>query len=201
MRGSAKARRPSFFKGFYERGMRLNLYKNQRGSASVLAIFMIICMFAVGAFSIDIARLFCVKVAVKHRLNLACRSAATQLDEEELKNAGLVIDGARAAQAFCHILKVNLVLNDALIPQPGSILDAGPVLIEYFKVVNPGDVPFKYTRGGYTETVSRTAVVAIISFPVESGMFTQLIGGPRETTMYCHVTVAPELINKPAGQI
>ncbi|MCL6479784.1 MAG: hypothetical protein K6T65_15520, partial [Peptococcaceae bacterium] len=64
--------------------------KDQRGSASVLALFMIVCFFAAGALVADVARHFCIKVAVKHKLNLACRSAAAQVDEEELRNASLV---------------------------------------------------------------------------------------------------------------
>lgn len=179
----------------------MTVLKDQRGSASVLALFMIICFFAVGALVTDVAKHYCIKVAVKHKLNLACRSAAAQLDEEELKNASLVIDEARAAQSFYDVLKANLVLDDGLVPQAGSILSSGPLQVAYFKVVNPGEAPFTYTYGGYMETVDRTAVVAIIGFPVKSGLFARLAGAPNETTMYCHVTVAPELISRPVDQI
>jgi len=176
-------------------------FKDQRGSVSVLALFMIICFFAIGALVTDVAKHYCLKVAVKHKLNLACRSAAAQLNEDELKNSNLVIDEARATQAFNEVLKVNLVLDDALVPQSGSILNSGAVQLVFFKVVNSGEVPFTYTCGGYTETLDRTAVVSIISFPVKSGMFTQLAGGPNETIMYCHVTAGPELISRPVDQI
>ncbi len=177
------------------------VYKDQRGSVSVLALFMIICFFAVGALVTDVAMHYCLKVAVKHKLNLACRSAAGQLNWDELKDSNLVIDEARAAQAFYEVLKVNLVLDDTLVPQSGSILSSGAVQVICFKVVNPGDVPFTYTYGGYTETLDRTAVVAIISFPVKSRVFTRMAGGPEETTMYCHVTAGPELIGRPIDRI
>lgn len=177
------------------------ILRDQRGSASVLALFMIICFFAVGALVTDVAKHYCIKVAVKHKLNLACRSASAQLDEEELKNTNLVIDDARATQAFYDVLKVNLVLDDDLKPQAESILKSGSVQVVYFKVVNPGEVPFTYTFGGYNETVNRTAVIAIISFPVKSGAFARMAGAPSETTMYCHVTASPELISRPVDQI
>ncbi|MCL6612752.1 MAG: hypothetical protein K6T66_14545 [Peptococcaceae bacterium] len=177
------------------------ILEDRRGSASVLALFMIVCFFAAGALVTDAARHFCIKVAVKHKLNLACRSAAAQLDGEELKNASLVIDEARAAQAFYDVLKTNLLLDDGLMPLPGSILNSGPVRVVYFKVVNPGEAPFTYSYGGYVETVDRAAVTAVISFPVKSGAFARLAGGPEETVMYCHVTAAPELISRPVDKI
>ncbi len=177
------------------------ILKDQRGSASLLALFMIICFFAVGALVTDVAKHYCIKIAVKHKLNLACRSASAQLDLDELKNTNLVIDEARAAQTFYDVLKVNLALNDGLVPQQGSILNSGPVRVDYFKVVSPAEVPFTYTFGGYGETVDRVAVVAVISFPVKSGAFARMAGAPDQTTMYCHVTVAPELISRPVDRI
>lgn len=177
------------------------ILKDERGSASILALFMIISIFAVGALVSDVAKHFCIKVAVKQKLNIACRSATAQINEEELKNAILAIDEVRAAQAFYDVLKANLILDNALVPQAGSILKSGAIQVAYFKVVNPVEVPFTYSFGGYTETVSRSAVVAIISFPVKSGTFTRMAWGPEETTMYCHVTVTPELISRPVDQI
>ena len=177
------------------------LLKNQQGFVSLMALFMIICFFAVGALTTDVAKHFAIKVAVKYKLNLAIRSASAQIDEEELKNANLVINEARAAQAFYDVLKVNLDLNDSLVPNAGSILNSGPVKVEYFKVVSAGEVPFTYSYGGMTETVNKPAVVAIISFPVKTGTFSRMAGQPDETTMYCHVTSAPELISRPVNQI
>lgn len=160
----------------------------------MLALLMFIVIFAVSTMSIDIAKLFCVKVAVKYKLNLACRSAAAQVDENELAGLRLVIDEPRAIQAFLNVLKKNLVLDDMLIPQVGSILNAGPVKIEYFKAVKSEELPFSYTYGSFSETLNKVCVVAIISFPVKSGLFTQLIGGHEESVMYCHITAAPELV-------
>ena len=177
------------------------IIKDQRGSASVLALFMVICIFSVGALVADTAKHFCVKIAVKQKLNISLRSAAAQLDGDELKNANLVIDEAGAVQAFIEVLKINLVLDGSLTPRAGSILNAGPARIEYFKVVKPGEIPFTYTFGGYTETVDRVAVVGIISFPVKNGIFSRLAGSPETGTMYCHATAAPELISRPADEI
>ena len=174
---------------------------NQRGAVSVLSLLMIINFFAFGALVTDAAKHYCLKVAVKHKLNLACRSAAAQLNGDELKNSNLVIYEPRAVQAFYEVLKANLVLDDTLVPQTGSILNSGAVQVVYFKVINPGETPFTYTYGGHTETLDRTAVVAVISFPVKSGMFTRMAGGPDETTMYCHVTAGPDLISRPVEQI
>lgn len=175
--------------------------KNERGSVSILALFMLIVLFAVGAFTADVARHFCIKVAVKYKLNLAGRSAAAQVDESKLADTALEIDEARAAQAFLDVLKVNLILDDSLAPQSGSILNSGPVNIEYFKVVKAEELPFSYTFNGHSETVEQVGVVTIISFPVKSGMFAQLSGAPDETTMYCKVTTAPELISRPVSEL
>ena len=174
---------------------------DQRGSAYILALFMVICFFAVAALVTDVGEHFCIKIAVKNKLDLAVRSAASQIDEEELKNANLVIDEARAAQTFYDTLKINLLLDDSLNPLAGSMLNSGPVQVDYLKVIEPEEIPFTYTFNGYSETVSQVSVVAIISFPVESGTFSKLAGLPEETTMYCHVTAGPELISRPVDQI
>lgn len=179
----------------------MNITGDRRGSASIMALFMIICIFSVSALITDVARHFCIKIAVKQKLNLALRSASMQLNEEELKNASLVIDETRASQVFLNVLKINLALNDSLDPQPGSILDSGPVQVVYFKVVSSGEAPFTYTYGSYTETVSRVAVAGIISFPVKSGMFSRMAGLPDETIMYCHAVATPELMSRPVNQI
>lgn len=176
-------------------------FKDQRGSAYILTLLMVICFFAVTALVTDVGKHFCLKVAMKNKLDLAVRSAAAQIDEEELKNAGLVIDEAGAAQTFYGTLKMNLLLDDSLSPLAGSMLNSGPVRIDYFKVIKPEEIPFTYTFNGYSETVSQVSVVAIISFPVKSGAFSRLAGLPEETTMYCHVTAGPELISRPVDQI
>jgi len=177
------------------------IIKDQGGSASVLALFMVICIFSVGALVADTAKHFCVKISAKQKLNISLRSAAARLDENELKNANLVIDEAGATQAFYDVLKMNLVLDDSLTPQAGSILNAGAVQVNYLKVVKPDEIPFTYTFGGYTETVDRVAVVGIISFPVKNGMFSRLAGSPETGAMYCQATVAPELISRPVDEI
>lgn len=174
--------------------------KDQRGSVSILALFMLICFFAMGALVADAARHYCIKIIAGQKLNLAVRSAAAQLDEKELAGANIVIDENLAARAFYDVLKANLALNDALEPQTGSILNS-PVDVEFFKVVKAEEVPYTYTYAGFTETLDRVAVVGIISFPVKSGWLTQLAGGPEETTMYGHTVAAPELIGRPAAEI
>lgn len=179
----------------------ISLHKDQRGSAYILTLFMVICFFSVIALVTDVGQHFCIKVAVKNKLDLAARSAAAQLNSEELKNASLVIDEVRAAQTFYDTLKINLLLDDSLSPLTGSMLNSGPVLVDYFKVVKEEEIPFSYTFSGYSETVSQVSVVAIISFPVKSGAFSKLAGLPDITTMYCHVTAGPELISRPVDQI
>ena len=175
--------------------------KDQRGSATVLTLFMVICIFSVAALVADTANHFCIKIAAKQKLNISLRSAAARLDQNELKNANLVIDETGATQAFYEVLKVNLVLDDSLTPQSGSILNSGAVQVNYFKVVRSDEIPFTYTFGAYTETVDRVAVVGIISFPVKNGMFSRLAGSPETGTMYCHATVAPEFIARPVDEI
>ncbi len=169
--------------------------KDQRGSVSILALFMIVCVFAIGALAADAARHFCIKVAVKNKLNIAARSAAAQVNPEQLKEARLVIDGDAAFRVFSDTLKVNLLLDNSLSPLPGSMLD-GPAQVVYFKVVNPEETPFSYSYGNHSEIIDRAAVAAIISFPVKSGLLARMAGSPEITTMYCRATAAPELTSR-----
>lgn len=172
------------------------MIKCRRGSVSILALFMIPCIFAVGAMVADIGYLFCTKIAVKHKLNLALRGAAAEIDMEALQdpeNPQLIIDETRAYQKFSEILRANLRLDSSYRPLAGSIVD-GPVTIEYFRVVNPEEVPFTYSYNGYVETVGQTGVVGIISFPIKNGFFARMAGQPELSVMYVHATAGPELI-------
>ena len=59
------------------------LTKDQRGSVSILALFMIPVIIAVGAMVADIGDFFCVKVSAKHMLNLAVRAAHGRIKKRQ----------------------------------------------------------------------------------------------------------------------
>jgi len=165
----------------------------------VLALFLMFVIFAVGAMVADIGNALAVKISAKHKLNLACRAAAGQIDMEELKNANLVIDESLAIPKFYEVLEANLRLDGSLQPLPGSIFQ-GPVSVVFLKVVNQAELPFSYSCGSFSETVDKPAVIGIIQFPVKKGVFARLAGINPEDSMTVHVTAGPELISKHIGE-
>lgn len=177
----------------------MKLLKDQRGSVSILALFMIPVIIAVGAMVADIGGFICVKISAKHMLNLAVRAAAGQIDMDELKNSNVIIDESAATQKFYDALEINLRLDGSLSPLAGSIVD-GPVSVVYLKVVNQTDTPYTYSYGSFSETITQPVVTAIIQFPVKYGMFGQVTGAGTQTTMTVHVTAGPQLISKHIGE-
>jgi len=175
------------------------LIKSERGSVSILVLFLVIVFMATSALVSDIGNFFCVKISAKHKLNLAVRAAAGKYDPEELKNRNVVIDEGPAIQMFYDVLETNLRLDSGLQPLAGSVVD-GPVSVVYLKVVKQAELPFTWSYDTYTETVTKPAVVAIIQFPVKYGMFAQVAGVGTETPMTVHVTAGPELISKHIGE-
>ncbi len=172
---------------------------DQRGSASILALLMMICLFAIMALVSDVGAMFCTKILVKHKLNLALRGAvgADQLNQTALRDAvnpRIEIDPALAGQKFEEILKTNLRLDDAWQPMAGSPC-GGQVQILDFAVINTG-FPYTYTYGTYSEVINRPSVVGIIQFPYKNSFLAQVAGVDEEQPMTVHVTVAPELVSK-----
>lgn len=177
----------------------MKLLQDDRGSISVWALFTMLVVFSIGAMVSDIGNFACVKISAKHKLNLAVRAAAGQVDMEQLKNANVVIDEGAAVQKFYDVLETNLRLDSALQPLAGSIVD-GPVNVVFLKVVNQQELPFTYSYGSFSETITKPAVTAIIEFPVKYGMFGQFAGLGTEANMTVHVTAGPELISKHIGE-
>lgn len=176
---------------------------NQRGSAYILTLFMIPCVFAVMSLVADVGAVFCTKITVKHKLNLALRGAvgADQLNQAALRDAvspRIEIDETLASQKFLEILKVNLKLDDALQPMTGSPCD-GPVQILDFRVINTG-FPYSYTFNSYSEIIPKPSVVGVISFPYQTSFLAQMAGVNDVVPMTVRVTVAPELVSKHLGE-
>lgn len=173
------------------------IVRNDRGSASIFVLVSCIVLLIVSALVFDVARLYAVKVCVRHSLNLALRAAVAQLDMDALAdpdNSRLVIDPVQAEEKFYQVLQDNLRLDASNVPLPGSIAD-GPVKVCFFRVINQADLPFSYTYGDYQETVDRIGATAIIKVPVRMGGIAQAAAGTSELTeLHVHSTVVPELI-------
>ncbi len=165
---------------------------SQKGAVSLLVIFTTIVIFALSAITVDVARHFCIKIIIKYKLNFACRAAAAQVDENKLAGSEIALDETRATIFFYETLRINLNLDQSLRPKSSSII-SGPIVVDYLKVVDSSDLPFFYDYGGLAGSLDRPGFIAIISLPVKSGFFSQLIGFPKERTMFFHVAAAPEL--------
>ncbi|SFH33832.1 Putative Flp pilus-assembly TadE/G-like [Desulfotomaculum arcticum] len=177
----------------------MKIFKDRRGSVSILTLFIIPVIIAVGAMVADIGNFFCVKISAKHMLNLAVRAAAGQIDIEELSNENIVIDESAASQKFYEALEKNLRLDSNLHPLTGSIID-GPVSVAYLKIINNDELPYTYSYGSFTETITQPSVTAIIEFPVKYGMLGQVTGTGTQCTMTVHVTAGPQLIRQEIGE-
>lgn len=174
--------------------------RNARGSASIMTLVFCLVMFVCLALVTDIARLYATRVSIQHGLNLALRAATAQLDEYALGdpvNPKVFILPDQARQAFDNILRANLRLDESNNPASGSIAD-GPVEVVYFRVVNEADLPFSFSYGDYSETVTRPAAVGIVKVPVRLGGFARVAvpNLPEKVDMYVHATVTPEVISK-----
>ncbi|RKO65722.1 hypothetical protein [Desulfofundulus salinus] len=171
--------------------------RDQKGFASVTFLVLLLAIMAIGSLLADVARLYAIKIASRHYLNLSLRAAAAQLNQDELRNNRIVIDESAAQDKFYEILRANFKLDGSNHPLPGSLVD-GPVEVCYFRVVNSNMLPFLYTFGSYSETITRPAVTGIIKFPVRVSFWGRIVssGVPESTDMYVHSTVAPELISK-----
>lgn len=155
---------------------------NQKGSVSVLTLFMIPVILIIGVMVIDIGQTFVTKTTVKHKLNLALRASVgiDQLCMTNLRDARepkIVIKEDLAKEKFLEVLKANLRLDDSLNPLPGSIID-GQVEVVEFKVVN-----------------NETGVIGVIRFPYENS-FLARFAGINSIPMTVNVSVTPRLISK-----
>lgn len=171
--------------------------RNERGSISILALFLIIVLLILLAFTTDIAGLQATKIHARHGLNLALRAASAQIDLEAFNNAEdsrVIILEPDARVAFDKVLKDNLRLDNAYMPYAGSVAD-GKVEVLYFQVLNEEKLPYSYSWGSYTETINQISCTGIIKVPIRLsplGRFTT--GLPEYTELLIHSTVGPDVV-------
>ena len=170
--------------------------RNQRGSVSILSLFIIMVLLVLLAYVTDVARLQAIKIHSRHSLNLALRAASAQIDLEaynDAENPRLVIKEADAEAVFYQILRENLSLNTNNEPYAGSAAD-GRVEVCCFRVVQADDLPYSYSYGDYLETINRVSCTGIIKVPVRLSPFARFSTGlPEYTYQYVHSTVGPEV--------
>lgn len=174
--------------------------RNQRGSVSILALFIIMVLLVLLAYVTDIARLQAIKIHSRHSLNLALRAASAQIDMEaynDAENPRLVIAEEDAQDAFYRVLRENMCLNANNEPYAGSVAD-GRVRVLYFRVFQEEDLPCWYGRlyplGWYSENVCHVSCTGFIEVPVRLSPFARFSTGlPEYTYQYVHSTVGPEV--------
>lgn len=169
--------------------------RNQRGSVSILALFIIMVLLVLLAYVTDVARLQAIKIHSRHSLNLALRAASAQIDMEaytDAENPRLVIVGDDAQDVFYRVLRENLILDTNNEPYAGSVAD-GRVEVCYFRVIQADDIPYSYSYGDYSETINRVSCTGIIKVPIRLSPFARFSTGmPEYTYQYVHSTVGPE---------
>ncbi|MGI5922114.1 MAG: hypothetical protein ACOX6I_10305 [Syntrophomonadaceae bacterium] len=168
---------------------------NERGSISIAAIILCMCLFVIMALTADIARLYAVKVQARHSLNLALRAACSQLDMDALAdpdNPRTVIIEPDAEEKFYKVLRENLRLDNNNNPGSASVADKQVEVCD-FRVINTSSLPFTYTYNGYTETINKVSCSAIIKVPVKLSSFARFVSGmPEYAELMLHSTVGPE---------
>jgi len=173
------------------------IIKDNRGIVGLLMLFLMLAILPFTPFITDIGYLYGAKMYTQNKLTVSLRAAAHQLDRNALadtNNPKIYIKPNESQQQFLTYLKDNLYLDASLNPLGNSIAD-GQVSIEYFRVVNESDLPFTFTHDGYTETITKPSVAAIIKVPVKL-FFKPLISAGDITDVYVHATVAPEIVSK-----
>lgn len=169
--------------------------RSEKGSSALSLLIFLLAFLAVFALVSDLARVYAAKISVRHALNLSLRAASGQLDQGRLADPEIprvYILPSQARLVFGAALRENLRLDQGYNPQDGSVAE-GPVEVSYFQVVN--DVPFTYSWGAYSETVTRPGVVGIIRVPVALGLFARAAtGAPGKLELTVHSTVGPEVI-------
>lgn len=171
--------------------------RNQRGSVSILSLFLIIVLLVLLAYVTDIARLQAIKIHARHSLNLALRAASAQIDMEahaDAENPRLVIVEGDAYTSFHQVLQDNLRLNSNNMPYTNSAAD-GRAEVCYFRVIQEEELPYYYSFGNYSETINRVSCTGIIKVPVRLSSFARFSTGlPEYSQIYVHSTVGPDEI-------
>jgi hypothetical protein len=97
--------------------------------------------------------------------NFATHDAAQEIDDLEKSKGRLIIDPVAAANTFKETLRLNLGLDEALQPLPGSRLSSGVKIVD-FKILDESTITFPYLYDDTVHKVSKwlygPAVVAII---------------------------------------
>lgn len=173
--------------------------RNERGSVSILCLFLIIVLLILLAYVTDVARLQAIKIHSRHSLNLALRAASAKIDMEAYTDAEdpkLIIAEPEARTAFDQVLRDNLRLDANNQPYTNSAAD-GTVEICYFQVIQEDDLPYTYSYSDYSETINRVSCTGIIKVPVRLSPFARFTTGlPEYSELYIHSTVGPEVVRQ-----
>lgn len=171
-----------------------NIFNDNRGVAFIFTLlcFMVFLLFI--SVAVDVGHVFMAKIKAKHALNLALRSATTQLDMDLLsdpENPVLYIKEPEARANFDRILQKNLKLDSGFNPLPDSIAN-NKVIVEAYQVFN---TPGQFTYGSYTEDINEVSISSVIKVPIKLSGFAKVSADiPEEFDLFVHATVKPQLI-------
>lgn len=171
-----------------------DILNDNRGIAFVytLVCFMVFLLFI--SVAVDVGHVFMAKIKAKHALNLALRSATTQIDLERLadpENPVLYIKETESKENFDRILQKNLKLDSGFNPLTGSIANKR-VAVEAYQVFNS---PGQFTYGSYSESINDVCISSVIKVPIRLSGFAKVSANiPEDFDLYVQATVKPQLI-------
>lgn len=182
---------------------------DSKGNVTILVLLFSLACLALLAMATDIGMLYATRIQVNHALNLACRAAAGQIDEDALADPikpVIRINPDEARQVFYEYLRKNMKLDYENRPRTGSMA-SGQVIVNRVEVVNweqigagrnQGHGGYLFEYEDYSEVVTQPAVVGFVTVPVKLGPFSRFVEVRDDgaTALKIHVRVEPEIVKE-----
>ncbi len=184
-----------------------------RGNVTLLVLFLCLAFFAVLAMVADMGMLYAARIQANHALNLACRAAAGQIDEDALADPVkpiIRIKPDEARHVFHEYLRKNMKLDLENRPRTGSLVSS-QIIVNRVEVVNWEEIETGQGQGygghlfeheDYSEVVTRPAVIGLVTVPVKLGPFSRFaeVRADGMTALKIHVRVEPEIVKSETEQ-
>jgi hypothetical protein len=133
---------------------------------STVTFFFIAVLLLLFGMTVDLGKIYIVKVKTLYALEDGLMAAANQVDKDKLVRGKIWIDPIKARQTFQDVFSSSAKLDRRGNPLPGNKTYGGRVRIEEFRVYN------RYPRyGPHGLYIDRPTVYAKLTFPVDLMVF------------------------------
>lgn len=101
---------------------------------------------------------------LKHGVNRAAHAGAQAVDKEQLAEGKVNLDAAEARETALRYLRVNLRLDEQLVPLPDTFLQGQVSVLALDVIGSEHTFPYRYEQPAYeySVTLNRPGVVMII---------------------------------------